>query len=93
MKRDRIYAKVDDDARLLTVSVIGDVRDDKAFRDVLALWRRYPQVVDYDSLLDLTQDGGRISGGAIRKIGQQWDEFSAGRDHDRHTAVAIRNDQ
>lgn len=93
MKRDGIYADVDDDARLLTITVFGDVHDDKAFRDVPAIWRRDPQVAAYDSLLDLTRDGGRISWGAIREIARQWDEFSAGRDHGRHTAVVVRNDQ
>ena len=93
MTRDGIYAEVDDAARLLTVTVIGDVHDDRALTDVPAIWRRHPQVVDYDSLIDLTRDGGRISWGAIRKIAEQWNEFTLGRDHGRHTAIAVRNDQ
>lgn len=91
--KDGLYARVDDQARIVMVSIVGDVHDMTALEDLPKIWRAHPQIADYDSLLDLTRDAGRISWNAMRKIAQQWEAFSVRRDHGCRTAVVIRNDQ
>lgn len=93
MTKAGIYSQVEPENHLLHVSVIGDVPDADALRDGPGIWQRHPEVVDYNTLLDLTRDHGRISWDTIRTIARQWTEFSAGRDCGRRTAVLIRGDE
>ena len=91
--RARIEARVDPAARLLVISVVGDVPDDAALHDVPRIWERHPEIVDYDSVIDLTRDAGRISWDAIGAIAERWRAFAGGHDRGRRTAIVVRDRQ
>ena len=91
--QDAIDVQVDHAARLLVISVIGEVVDDTALREVPRIWLRHPEVLAYDSLIDLTRDAGRISWDAVSTIAERWRHFAGERDRGRRTALVVRNEQ
>jgi len=88
---DRIDYQIDQAARLLEMSIVGDISDDRALQEIPDIWRRYPEIAGYDSLVDLRADTGLISWRATRAIAGLWRSFAGDRDRGRRTALIVRN--
>ena len=87
---NEIGFELDQNARILTIRIVGEVTGDKALREIPRIWKDHPEVRDYDSIIDLTLDHGAITWEAVSRIAEEWHAFSGAAEASRRTALVVR---
>ena len=88
----KILSELDSSASILTIRVVGEVKDAQAIREIPLIWEEHPETRTYDSIIDLLLDEGSISWEAIVEIAAKWNSFARDADLGRRSAIVVRND-
>jgi hypothetical protein len=84
---------LDDAAKLLRLTIIGEVHDEQALREIEAYWQAHPQTVGYDSIVDSRRDESAVSWHGIGRLAERWHSFArAGNNTGGRTALIARDD-
>ena len=79
--------EIDHQRRLLIIRYFGDVTGEMAVSQIPEIWRRHPEVLTYNCLIDQTQYTGSIGIDDVKEISDQWYKFADGRDVGKRTAI------
>jgi len=93
MPVSEIKWEIDHQRRLLTIRYVGDVTGEMVILQVPEIWRRNPEVLTYNCLIDQILYTGSISIDDVREISSRWYEFVGGRnDNGKRIAIVSRGE-